>query len=110
MAGHKPWRELREKLTPEREAKVATLKRQFEEELMLERVREALDLTQEELAKLMRTSQANISKLERRSDMLVSTLAKYLRAMGGELELRAVFPGLGAVRLKGLRELHAAKQ
>ncbi|MGH9804200.1 MAG: helix-turn-helix domain-containing protein [Candidatus Acidiferrales bacterium] len=104
MAGHTPWRQIRGRLTPEREARVAALKKQYEEEMVLEKVREARALTQEEVAARLHTSQANISKLEKRTDMLLTTLAKYLRAMGVELELRAVVPGVGSVRLKGLGE------
>gem|GEM_PF-6569759 len=48
--------------------------------------------TQERLAAIMGTSQANISRLERRSDLRLSTLGEYLRALGGRLEVRAVFP------------------
>jgi transcriptional regulator with XRE-family HTH domain len=106
MAGHKKWKTLRDKMTPEQREESARLKRQFDQELLLERVREARGLTQQEVAKTLRTSQANVSKMEKRADLMVSTLAKYIHAMGGDLELRAIFPGLGSVRLKGLAELH----
>ncbi len=105
MAGHKPWREIVGTISPERRARIDALKRQFEEEMLLEEVREALNLTQQEMAKRLRTSQANISKLEKRTDILLSTLSNYLEGMGGHLELRASFPGLGDVRLKGLAKL-----
>ncbi|MFQ5723707.1 MAG: helix-turn-helix domain-containing protein [Terriglobia bacterium] len=105
MAGHKPWREIRGKVSPARRAKIDALKRQYEKEMLLEQVREAREKTQQELARRMRTSQANISKLERRTDMLLSTLRAYIQAMGGDLELHAHFPGLGDVHLKGLGEL-----
>jgi len=99
------FRTLTENWSPERKARVTELKKQFEQEMLLEQVREALELTQQDMARRLRTSQPNISKLEKRTDMLLSTLRGYLRAMGAELEIRARFPGLGEVPLKGLAEL-----
>jgi hypothetical protein len=58
-------------------------------------------MTQVELAKKLHTDQAAISKLERRTDMYLSTLDRVIRAMGGELQCRAVFPG-GEVHLLGI--------
>ncbi|MEK7838233.1 MAG: XRE family transcriptional regulator, partial [candidate division NC10 bacterium] len=62
------------------------------------------DLTQEHLAKVLHVNQSAISKLERRTDMYVSTLQDFVRAMGGRLEIRAVFPD-GAVRINQFAEL-----
>lgn len=109
MAGHTPWRKIRGELTPERQARVSALKKQFEQEMLLEEVRRALQLTQEDMAKRLHTSQAYISKMEKRTDMLLSTLSNYLHGMGGHLEIRARFPGLGEVQLKGLGELRTSK-
>ena len=55
-------------------------------------VRKALEMTQVELAEKLGIDQAGVSAIENRSDLLLSTMAKYIRALGGELELRAVFP------------------
>jgi transcriptional regulator with XRE-family HTH domain len=52
----------------------------------------ALDLTQEELVDRLSVAQSNISRLERRRDMLISTLQEEVPALGGELRLTAVFP------------------
>jgi len=60
--------------------------------------RAALDLTQVHLAELLRVKQSSISKLERRSDTYISTLRRIIEAMGGKLEIRAVFPA-GVVRI-----------
>jgi hypothetical protein len=46
---------------------------------------------------------ARVSRIERRADLCVSTLARFIEAIGGELEIRAVFPG-GSIRLKRLGE------
>jgi hypothetical protein len=60
-------------------------------------------LTQEHLAELLGVNQAAISKVERRADMYVSTPARFIQAMGGSLEIRAVFPD-GAVRITQFRK------
>ncbi len=62
------------------------------EEATLRQVREARDRSQEEVAKKLHINQAAVSKLERRTDMYLSTLRHYIEAMGGELEIVARFP------------------
>jgi len=66
--------------------------------MALDDLRAARELTQENLADVLHINQAAVSKLERRTDMYVSTLARFIEAMGGQLEIRAVFPD-GAVRI-----------
>jgi len=61
-------------------------------EMALDELRLARQMTQQHLARVLRISQATISKIERRTDMYVSTLQNMVRAMGGALEIRAVFP------------------
>jgi DNA-binding XRE family transcriptional regulator len=58
----------------------------------LQELRHARKLSQEQLAEVLHVKQASISKLERRSDMYISTLRNFIRAMGGELEINAIFP------------------
>jgi hypothetical protein len=58
----------------------------------LDALRDAKQLTQVQMAHLLKISQGAVSKVERRSDMFVSTLRNYVRAIGGDLEIRAVFP------------------
>ncbi|QEH35205.1 helix-turn-helix protein [Aquisphaera giovannonii] len=62
------------------------------EEATLRQLREARARTQVELARALRVNQAAISKLERRSDMDLSTLRGFIEAMGGQLEIVARFP------------------
>jgi transcriptional regulator with XRE-family HTH domain len=89
-------------LPPERRAKVsARTKNLIGEEMALQHVRKALDLTQEQMAKLLGIGQDSISRIESRSDMLVSTLRSYIEAMGGSLKVTAEFPD-GRVVLSGL--------
>lgn len=60
-------------------------------------------LTQTRLAELLKINQGAISKLEKRSDMYLSTLRSYVEAMGGHLDVRAVFP-TGEVVLDHLQD------
>jgi len=71
---------------------------------LVKRLRQRLGLTQEQLAEALHVRQAAISKVERRSDMYISTLRKIIEAMGGELEIRAVLP-CGIVRINQFGEL-----
>lgn len=77
------------------ERRKAVAKRSAEliaEELTLRQIREARARSQEALAKTLRIKQAAVSKLERRTDMYLSTLRSYIEAMGGTLEIVAHFP------------------
>lgn len=66
----------------------------------------ARQMTQTRLAELLEMDQGNISKLEQRTDMYLSTLRSYVEAMGGALEIRAVFPD-GDVKIDLLKKLSA---
>jgi len=91
-------------LPPERRSKIAARTQQLiAEEMALRRLRQARDLTQQRMAKLLHIDQAGISKLESRSDMLLSTLRGYVEAMGGSLRLVAEFPD-GIAELSSLGE------
>jgi len=79
--------------TPEEREQVAARTAELiEEELTLRDLRHAQHLTQERLAELMGVEQENVSRLERRADLLLSTLSSYVAAMGGKLRLVAEFP------------------
>jgi predicted transcriptional regulator len=75
--------------------------------MSLDELREALDLTQEELAKRLQVKQPAVAKLERREDVRLSTLRALIEAMGGHIEVRAVFPQ-GSVVLRQPSESKAA--
>ena len=80
-------------LTPEQRARVeARAQELIEEALTLRDLRQAQHLTQERLAELLGVEQENVSRIERRADLLLSTLASYVAAMGGKLRLIAEFP------------------
>ncbi len=78
--------------SPERRAKIEEKKAILREEMNLAEMRQALSLTQATLAETLGVGQAEISKIENRTDLFVSTLRKYITAMGGDLEIRAIFP------------------
>ena len=65
----------------------------------LRRLREARALTQSTLAELLEMDQSEVSRLERRSDMLLSTLKRFVEATGGELHLVVRYPDSGPVEL-----------
>lgn len=73
----------------------------IQEQLTLQQLRRELNLTQDRMASLLEVRQGHISKIERRSDMRISTLRDYIEAMGGELELVARIPGRKPVKLNG---------
>jgi transcriptional regulator with XRE-family HTH domain len=83
---------LREGLSPERRARIEAKKEQMRSEMRLYDLRRARELSQETIAATMGVPQSAISKIERRTDAYVSTVRRYLQAMGGELHIVAVFP------------------
>ncbi len=76
----------------ERQAKNAEQAAALLTAMDLAELRSALAVTQEELADRLSIAQSNVSRLERRDDMLLSTLREVVRALGGELKVTAVFP------------------
>lgn len=80
------------------------------EELTLSELRRALKSTQEEIARVLEIDQANVSRLEKRSDLLLSTLRAYVRAMGGELQLIAKFPNRPPVTLVGISDIEEPEE
>ena len=75
------------------------------EELTLRALRQAHQLTQEEVAGILGIEQNAVSKLEKRSDLLLTTLSRYVAALGGRLNLVAEFPDRPPVSLKGLGDI-----
>lgn len=94
MSGHKSFKLLRDRmdLDPERRERVERLSRAYDAVLGLAELREAVGVTQTELAESLKVSQPNISKIERKDDLHLSTLAGYVAALGGRLEVQVVFP------------------
>lgn len=89
----RPFQELIDELSPEQRERIADLGRVLSAEaLLLRELRFEQDLTQEQLATMMGIRQASLSKIEHQDDLLVSTLRRYVEALGGELEIHARFP------------------
>jgi len=98
------FRELEAKMSPERLARSKARVEQMIAEMPLDELRAARELTQEHLAQILNVGQAAVSKMEHRSDMYISTLSQFVKAMGGHLEIRAVFPD-GEVRISQFKDL-----
>ncbi len=88
----KAFRKLVEKMSPESRERIRQRTAQMHSEMALQELRQALHLTQQELAEVLQMNQAAISKLEHQSDMYVSTLRRFVAALGGELRIVAHFP------------------
>jgi DNA-binding XRE family transcriptional regulator len=76
----------------ERRQRVAKRVQDTLRSMHLEELRKAREMTQTKMAEILGVAQSEISKVEHRADLYISTLAEYVRALGGELEVRAVFP------------------
>jgi DNA-binding XRE family transcriptional regulator len=100
------FRELKAKMTPEAQAEVDAWVQQEMKQMPLNQLRNARQMTQTRLAELLEMDQGNISRLEQRTDMYLSTLRSYIEAMGGVLEIRALFPE-GDVRIDLMNKLSA---
>lgn len=73
--------------------------------MSLRDVRKAFDLSQEDLAEVLGMEQESVSRLERRTDLLLSTMRKYVAAMGGDLKLIAQFPDRPPIEIDTLGAL-----
>jgi len=99
---------LRERMSPAARARAHARADAMMSEMALAELRQSFQVSQEELGKILEVSQASVSKIESRSDLLVSTLVAYVEALGGELEILARFPnkpgetGAKVVRLRPL--------
>jgi len=93
------------KLSPAQRKKVeARANELIAEEMTLRELRHARKLTQVRIAKTLGITQDSVSRLEKRSDLLLSTLRKTVQAMGGNLSLVAEFPDRAPVVLSGIAE------
>jgi len=77
------------------------------EEMTMREIRKARQITQVEMAKKLGVKQEQVSRIEKRTDLHISTLRRSIEAMGGELSLIAKFPDGPPVRLSGFGEIEA---
>ena len=87
----KDWRTVRGQ-RPLNEERVATYKRLMEAEVRLADLRRRRGASQATIARALEVSQPNVSRIEQEDDVYLSTLARYIAALGGHLEVQAVFP------------------
>jgi DNA-binding XRE family transcriptional regulator len=86
------WEDIKHKASPARRAELKAEAVAELDRMGYAAVRKAREMTQVELAERLGISQASVAGIESRTDLQLSTLAKYIRALGGELVMQAVFP------------------
>lgn len=96
--------ELREQMSPKARAAAKAMTMTIIDEMPLNELRKAHDLAQGTLGDLLGMSQSEVSRLEQRSDSLISTVRRYVEAMGGQLDIVARFPD-GDVRIRQFSDL-----
>jgi len=99
----KKFNALRAKMSSATQARAADRAQRMLTEMPLQELRYAKELSQVKLAEALHVNQAATSKLERRTDMYISTLRSYIKAMGGDLEVIAKFPD-GEVRISNFAD------
>lgn len=97
------FKELRDKMSPERRVRVEERAREMMVEMLLAEIRREAGLTQTDLAEALGIKQPSLSKLESQADMQISTLRRIIKALGGELELVAKMPR-GTIRLHQFKD------
>lgn len=100
----KKFADLRAKMSSESQQKSDALAEMMIQEMPLQELRQARGLSQKMLAELLSVQQPAIAKIEKRTDMYVSTLRSHIEAMGGELEVIARFPD-GSVKISNFAEI-----
>jgi hypothetical protein len=108
MTGHRSFKGLTRNFSPERKARVAAKVQVLKAEMPLAELRQARKRSQEELARELRVGQPAVAKLEKRADMYVSNLRRYVEALGGSLEITARFPE-GAVHITNFSDLEGTR-
>jgi len=95
MSGHTPWAEIRRQRprTPEQEAAIAEEVRAILRENALMQLRRRREISQQELAAALGVSQVNVSRIEHEDDLQLSTMRRFIEALGGELIVQARIDG-----------------
>lgn len=99
-SGSKSWRAVRGQ-RPLDEDKVGLYKRLMEAELKLAELRQKRGVSQTAVAEALAVTQPNVWRIEQEDDVYLSTLARYVEALGGRIEVRAVFPDETVTILRG---------
>ena len=106
MSGHHNFRKLQAQIAadPERRARLESERRLTEAIIELTALREARGATQQQIAEAWDVTQANVSQIEHTPDIYLSTLRNYVAALGGRLEINAVFPDQTIRLLPGIMD------
>jgi predicted XRE-type DNA-binding protein len=100
----KKFKDLRKAMSPEAQARAHEKAMVLKAELPLAELRQARFFSQEQLAAVLEVKQPAIAKLEKKTDMYISSLRRFIEAMGGQLEINAHFPE-GDVKINQFEEL-----
>jgi transcriptional regulator with XRE-family HTH domain len=98
------YNELQDKMDPASRAENAGRVRDELQRMAIDELRNAKRLTQADMAEMLDVPQSSISRIEQRADMYLSTLRNYVHAVGGVLQIQAVFPDGGTVTISRLGE------
>lgn len=101
MSGHRKFRDIQHKATPEQLERAG---RELDRAVTLAELRKALDMTQVQLANSLGLNQSGVSRIEHQTDVFLSTMRSYVEALGGRLELSAIFDD-AVVSITTLEEL-----
>jgi len=104
VAGRHKFAQLRAQMSPAAQKRAAGKAERLSKEMDLAELRRARELSQEKLAQALRIGQAAVAKIEKRTDLYLSTLERVIRAMGGELRIVAHFANHD-VRIRNFGEL-----
>ncbi len=104
MSGRNKFAALRAGLSPAQSDAVAQKVLDLRTEMTLAELRQARQLTQQTLSGTLQVGQAAVAKMEKRTDMYVGNLRRFVEAMGGELEVVARFPE-GSVKISNFSEI-----
>ena len=102
----KKFAELRAKMAPEAQARVEAKAQELLAEMPLNELRQARGLSQKALAEVLHVQQPAIAKMEKRTDMYISTLRSHIEAMGGQLDVVARFPD-GSVKISNFSDIES---
>ena len=100
----KKFSDLRAKMKPEARKRASAMAQTMLAEMPLNELRQARGLSQKMLAEVLQVQQPSIAKIEKRTDMYLSTLRSHIEAMGGELDIVARFPD-GTVKISNFSDL-----
>jgi len=100
----KKWKDLKDKMSPEARARVEARVKASMTEMPLHKLRQAMKMSQAQLAETLGITQSEVSRMEHRTDMYLSTLRRLIEAMGGDLEIVARMPD-GNVRISSFDQI-----